>query len=126
MTEIGSVQLFWVDIEDGSGNRYGNGPLRPNGFTTTSLLSASGEFSFDVSAADPNLATLAEKRTAICRYAIDGTVQVFGGGVIDKIDLQIDTGQLIYTVSGNDLGRELSYRSVGQLNLECGGTAGIG
>lgn len=117
---------FWVDIEDSSGNRIGRGPLRASQFRHTSRLSAGGEFSFVVSAADPNLSALAEKRVAVCKY-IDraGTLQTFGGGVIDKIVRAIQTdGSLVITVSGNDLSRELSYRSVGALDLS-GGGAGV-
>lgn len=52
---ISGLALYWVDIEDASSNRYGNGPLRAAGFTVSKLLTASGEFSFDVAGADPNL-----------------------------------------------------------------------
>jgi hypothetical protein len=118
------IQNFWVDIEDSSGARCGSGPLRAAGFTISKLLSASGEFSFDISGADANLAALAVKRVAICRYVEGGTVKVFGGGVIDKITAEITTGGLVYTVTGNDILRELTYRSVGSLALESSG-AGV-
>lgn len=120
------IRNFWVDIENASGERVGRGPLRGSQFRHTSRLSACGEFSFTLSGADPNLSALAEKRVAICKY-IDrtGALQVFGGGVIDKIERTIQTdGSLIITVSGNDLGRELSYRTVGALDLS-GGGAGV-
>ena len=122
-----STNLFWVDIEDGGGNKLGTGPLRPREFRQNKRLSESGEFSFAVSSASPNTAALSEKRTAICRY-IDsgGQVQVFGGGVIDTIERQFDQdGQLIYAVSGNDLTRELTYRSVKDLALAGVDGAGV-
>lgn len=118
---------FWVDIEDSSGNRIGRGPLHASQFATKGRLSAAGEFSFVVSAADPNLSVLTEKRIAVCKY-IDrtGSLQTFGSGVIDKIlrTVQAD-GTFVITVSGNDLVRELSYRSVGALDLTGGGGAGV-
>jgi len=122
-----SVLNFWVDIEDSSGNKLGAGPLRPVSFAPSRKLSASGEFSFDVSIADPNISALAEKRVAICRYIDgDGTVQDFAGGVIDNIVLAINPkGAPVYTVSGNDLVRELSYRSVGDLSLTDGAGSGV-
>lgn len=118
---------FWVDIENSSGSRIGKGPLRASQFAHKGRLSAAGEFSFVVSAADPNLSALQEKRVAVCKY-IDrtGALQTFGGGVIDKIVRTVEAdGSLTITVSGNDLVRELSYRSVGALDLTGGGGAGV-
>jgi hypothetical protein len=110
---------FWVDIENAAGVRQGAGPLRARVFNVSTPLSASGEFSFEVSIADPNIGALAEKRSAICRYIDrEGAIQTFGGGVIDSIVTTIAAdGSTILTVSGNDLGRELTYRSVGALVL---------
>jgi hypothetical protein len=113
------IKNFWVDVENGTGTRLGAGPLRASSFTTKDVLSASGEFSFRVSAADPNLNVVAEKRIAVCRY-VDGSGQVvaFGGGIIDVIKTMIDgDGSVLYEVSGNNLARELTYRSVGALGL---------
>ena len=118
------IRNFWVDIEDASGNRIGAGPLRGSQFRHMARLSASGEFSFVVSVADPNLSALVEKRIAICKYVDrDGTLQPFGGGVVDKIVRSVELdGSITITVSGNDLVRELTYRSVGTLDLSGGGT----
>lgn len=117
---------YWVNIENSSGARIGKGPLRVSQFSTTDKLSACGEFSFVVSASDPNLSVLAEKRIAICQYVdIDGQLQDFGGGVIDKIERVIgEDGRLEIRVSGNNLARELMYRSVGALDLS-GAGAGV-
>ncbi len=115
---------FWVDVEDGAGSRYGPGPLRPRTVRVKRPLSKAGEFSFEVLASDPNIGVLAEKRVAVCRYVgAAGAVLEFGGGVIDKIGVKIgQDGLLTFVVSGNDLARELNYRSVGSLALESGGT----
>lgn len=117
------IRNFWVDIEDASGSRVGKGPLRGSQFHCAPHLSASGTFGFVVSIADPNLAALAEKRIAICKYIDrDGNLQTFGGGVIDKITRSISAdGGMEIAVSGNDLTRELTYRSVGTLDLSAGG-----
>ncbi|HAE59767.1 MAG TPA: hypothetical protein DCG54_09765 [Anaerolineae bacterium] len=113
------IRSFWVDIEDAAGNKLGAGPLRADGWDQTARLSACGDFSFRASALDPNRAALAEKRVAVCRYIErDGTVDELGRGIIDKIVFSIDEdGALWLDVSGNDIGRELSYRSVGSLDL---------
>lgn len=120
------IRNYWVNIENSSGARIGKGPLRVSQFSTTDKLSACGEFSFVVSASDPNLSVLAEKRIAICQYVdIDGQLQDFGGGVIDKIERVIgEDGRLEIRVSGNNLARELMYRSVGALDLS-GAGAGV-
>jgi len=117
------IRNYWVDIENSSGMRMGAGPLRASQFDTTDKLSACGEFSFVVSASDPNFGALAEKRVAICRYIdINGVLQIFGGGVIDKIERVInEQGLMELHVSGNNLVRELMYRSVGALDLSGGG-----
>lgn len=117
---------YWIDIESSSGSRYGRGPLRPIRFAKDAKLSASGTFEGVIAGSDPNLSALLEKRVAICRYVDHtGAVQIFGGGVIDKITRTFTPeGQLVITISGNDLTRELTYRSVGQLGLT-GGGAGV-
>lgn len=121
------IRNFWVDIESSSGERIGAGPLRARTFRKETLLSASGTFEFTVPGRDPNLGALQEKRIAICRYVDrNGMVQVFGGGVIDRIVREIDeTGKISIVVSGNDLTRELTYRSVGNLDLTGGSGAGV-
>lgn len=120
------IRNYWVDIENSSGARVGAGPLRASQFDTADKLSACGDFSFVVSASDPNLSALAEKRVAICKYVdINGAVQIFGGGVIDKIERAIgEDGRMEIRVSGNNLARELMYRSVGALDLS-GAGAGV-
>lgn len=121
------IQNFWVDIENSSGARVGAGPLRASEFNVTDKLSACGEFSFSISASDPNLSALAEKRVALCKYVdMNGDVQTYGGGVIDKIERVInEDGRMDIHVSGNNLARELSYRSVGALDLSGVGGAGV-
>ncbi len=110
---------FWVDVYDGNNQRLGRGPLRGSNWYQTSKLSACGDFGFDVSAADPNIAVLAEKLTVVFRYAgAQGGSAEFGAGIIDKIIKAVDAqGNLVFRVTGNDLGRELSYRSVRTLSL---------
>lgn len=121
------IRNFWVDIEDASGTRLGRGPLRASEWAQADVLSSSGRFSFYVAITDPNIDVLGEKRVAICKY-IDhlGTLQTFGGGVIDKLTTTFDeNGAVVIAVEGNDLTRELTYRSVGALNLSGANGAGV-
>jgi len=121
------IRNFWVDIQNSSGARVGAGPLRASMFRVSSKLSAAGTFSFVVSASDPNLSALQEKRVAVCKYVdINGDVQEFGSGIIDKITRQINQeSRLELHVSGNNLARELHYRSVAALDLSGVGGAGV-
>lgn len=121
------IRSFWVDIEDSSGTRLGRGPLLASQWTQTEGLSSSGRFSFRV-LNDPNTeGVLQEKRVAVCKYVdVRGDVQTFGGGVIDKITITFDdNGAVALLVEGNDLSRELTYRSVGTLDLSGTGGAGV-
>jgi hypothetical protein len=122
--EIGT---FWVDIENAAGARLGAGPLRAQGWRHTGRLSVCGDFEFKIGGSDPNIAVLAEKRIAVCRYITKtGTLAEFGRGVIDTIERSIDdNGALWLTVKGNDIARELSYRSVGALDLAGISAAGV-
>lgn len=121
------IRNFWVDVQDSSGSRIGKGPLRASEFQQESLLSASGNFSFVISAADPNLSALAEKRIVVCKYIDrDSALQSFGSGVVDKIVRTINAdGTLTISCSGNDISRELAYRSLGALDLTGGSGAGV-
>jgi len=120
------VLNWWVDIEDGSGAKIGSGPLRARNARCSRPLSKSGDFSFEVMGSDPNISALAAKRVAFIRYIDeDGDIKDFGGGVIDQINLVIDSsGLAVFVVSGNDITRELNYRSVGSLAL-ASGSAGV-
>lgn len=121
------IRNYYVDIEDASGAKVGRGPLRVTDWTQKDVLSASGTFSFTASLSDPNLPALREKRIAICKYfAADGSLQTYGGGVIETIKRVVDEqGVLRLQVSGFDLTRELTYRSVGALDLSGVGGAGV-
>lgn len=120
------IRNFWVDIENASGTRLGRGPLRASEWTQTEPLSSSGRASFRVYPVDPNIGVLSEKRVAICKYINhSGQLQTFGGCIIDKIATSIDeNGAMYFAVEGNDLTRELNYRSVGALDLS--GVSGAG
>ncbi len=121
------IRNFWVDLENASGARVGRGPLRASNWTQKELLSASGIFGFDVSIADPNIGALTEKLIAVCKYVNrNGDLLTFGGGVIDKVILTVaEDGSVWLHVEGNDLTRELTYRSVGALDLSGVGGAGV-
>lgn len=105
---------FWIDIEDGAGNKYGDGPIDSAlSWETNRRLDRAGAFSFAMPAADPRAAMLQKKRIARCYGLLDGAVTEIGSGTIDKIGAAADgIGPVMLEVSGADQLRELSTRSV--------------
>lgn len=119
---------FWIDIEDSSGTKYGSGPIRSATFwRTPRRMDKAGEFSFEMPAADPKAAIVQNSRIAHCWAIVDGVVTDMGSGRIDsKVDSIRTDGTVMLIVSGSDLLRELTDRSVGFLNVynETVGTSG--
>lgn len=110
---------FRIDIEDSSGTKYGSGPIRTaSRWKSVYRLDRAGTFSFEMPASDPRAAMVVEKRVARCWTGVLGAIYEVGSGVIDKIDLETDpSGAHVLKVSGDDILRELTYRSVGDLQI---------
>jgi len=105
--------LFFIDIEDDSGNKLGQGPV----FTATewrhvARLSRAGSISFSLPASDPRAALIETKRVARCYTVVNGQVVEVGAGIIDSVTLQEGGIETALTVDGDDLLRELTYRPV--------------
>jgi hypothetical protein len=117
---------FQIDIENAAGVKQGSGPITSaTHWRYTARLDEAGDFSFEMPASDPK-AALVQKKMIARAYALLGPagglrVEV-GAGIIDQIERQPDeNGAGHVTVSGNDLIRELTYRSVLNLKLYTGG-----
>ena len=110
---------FWVDIEDASGNKLGAGPIKVSWFAAGNGLSEISEFQFPISPGDPNFTAIAQERRAFCRYLDDaGVIQLFGGGIIKKIQTNTDNeGLAQIMISGPNIGAELDQRSVKILEI---------
>ena len=105
----------WINVEDGSGNKLGDGPLRQIvSWSSTSQLSQAGTFAATVAAADPRCTLLQPKRVLRCYALFRGVVTEIGAGIIDQIDW---SGGDTVVVTGSDLLIELTYRSVRDLKL---------
>lgn len=108
---------FWIDIEDSSGTKLGSGPITSaTRWRSTKRLDRAGVFEFEMPAADAKAASVAEKRIARCWGIRNGTLTELGAGIIDKVTVQPGKPSMI-KVSGDDLLRELTYRSVGFLDV---------
>lgn len=113
----------WVVIENSSGVPLGAGEITSAyNIETTRRLSRAGRFAFDCPINDPRLielasdgrAVLSEKRIAriygvVLQEGGAAVIQELGGGVIDMISR---TAPDTLHVEGDDLFRELTYRSV--------------
>ncbi len=117
--------VVWIDIENSSGTRYGEGPITTaTEWVSTRRLDAAGTFSFTMPASDPRLlcsdgsALLQNKRIARCWMADEHGISERGAGIIDTIEVAPDpNGATMLRVSGDDLLRELANRTVGDLEL---------
>lgn len=110
---------FYIDIEDSSGAKLGSGPLQSvTGWQYVARMDRAGTIKFDISATDPQAEFVANRNIARAYALLDGTWQEIGAGVIDTIEtVPGNEGRVRLSVSGLDLIRELSYRSVHNLQI---------
>jgi hypothetical protein len=116
---------FHLEIENAAGVKQGSGPITSaSSWTYTARMDAAGDFKFSMPANDPK-AVYVQKKLIVRAYALlpNGTRTEVGAGIIDSITKQPqDDGTASLQVSGNDLIRELNYRSVLNLKLYTGGS----
>ncbi len=113
------MSQYWIDIEDSSGTKLGGGPITSGvAWQSTRRLDRAGTFSFTMPAGDERAKLVRVKRVARCWTVDGGVLQHLGSGIIDNITVTegVD-GAPMLTVSGDDLLRQLTYRSVGELAL---------
>ena len=119
------MMQFYVDIEDNSGNKLGGGPVASaQQWRYTARMDRAGEFSFAFAANDPQAAIVQSRRIARAKARINGAWVEVGAGVIDNIEtVPGNDGRVSLVASGMDLIRELSYRTVGTLEVGAGAGA---
>jgi hypothetical protein len=118
---------YFIDIEDSLGNKFGDGALTSAlEWKSTNSLDSAGTFSFSIPASDTRSNIIQSKRIARCYTRVGNAIVELGSGIIDKIVPEIDSsGNVIKKISGADLLRELTYKSVGFLNLSDGNGNGV-
>lgn len=111
--------IFYIDIENASGTKIGDGPISTaKEWTNTDKLDLAGTFSFTMSLTDEKVKYLQPKNRVKCYTLINNSRSILGYGIIDKTEINInDDGTKELTVSGDNIARELTYRSVGFLQL---------
>lgn len=116
---------FFVDIESSTGTKYGDGPITSaSQWQYTARMDKAGDFSFTMSASDAQAAQVLRKRVVRAWARVGGVWTEVGAGIIDNIVRTPQAnGTVLLQVSGADLLRELTYRSVHTLQLMSGGGA---
>jgi len=114
-----SELTFYIDIENSTGTRYGSGPITSAArWTYTARMDRAGEFSFSFPATDTQASIVQRKRVARAWALVGGVWTDVGAGIIDNIVRRPQAdGTVWLEVSGSDLLRELTYRSVKNLQL---------
>lgn len=108
---------IWIDIEDSSGTKVGGGPiLSAVRWRSIKRLDKAGTFEFELPAGDQRATALTAKRVVRCWGIVNGTLTALGAGIIDQVKTRPGSPSML-TVSGDDLLRELTWRSVGLLDL---------
>lgn len=117
------MAVVYIDIENSAAQRQGSGPITSAAFWRyTGRMSKAGEFEFEMPATDPKAFAVQKKRVARAYAILNGQRVEVGAGIIDHIEKNPQPdGTAILRVSGNDLVRELTYRSVLNLKLYTGG-----
>ena len=115
---------FWIDIEDSSGNKLGDGPLiTATQWQQVKRLDRAGEFSTRVSQTEPMFYQLHALRTLRCMgaNAPDLGLVEYGAGIVnERRGHGKGGGDVSADISGSDLLRELTYRNVGELAIDNG------
>lgn len=113
---------FWIDVENASGIKQGDGPIISAEYWESVVrMDRAGSFSFSMPASDTRAVIVQPKLIARCYARVQDNVTEIGAGIIDKITLTVGAqGQTMLVVSGDDLLRELTNRSVGFLELTDG------
>lgn len=114
--------MFWIDVYDPTGNRRGDGPLvSATSWQQTRRLSRAGSISTRIPASDVRAVEIQPRDELRCFARRGGLVTVIGAGIVEDMVLDA-TGEWL-GVSGDDLLRELAWRTVGELELKQSGNA---
>jgi hypothetical protein len=113
LSATGNLGAVWVDVEDSTGAKLGSGPLQALKWTSTTRMDKAGKFSCEIPANDPQVAQIVKRRTLRAWTAVNGIVEEIGAGIIDVIATSVASdGTATITIQGDDLLRELTWRSM--------------
>lgn len=116
--------ILRVDVQSPYGTNLGSGPIMTaTDWKSVPRLDRAGDFSFKMPASDPRAALIQPRRYVRCYGLVGGTMTEIGAGIVDDIKVVGGTGPTMLEVSGNDLLRELNWRTCGTLYLNEPGVA---
>ncbi len=108
----------WIDIEDASGTKLGDGPITTaTGWENHRLLDRAGTVKFGMPASDPRAALLQEKCVVRCWTDTQNGPREVGAGIVDTIETDLSGAVPMLAVSGPDILYELANRSVDNLSV---------
>jgi len=107
---------IWIYITDSAGTKYGPPILTATDWQSTRRLDRAGSFAFDMPAGDWRAQYLGLKREVHAYAIVNDAVTEIGAGIIDRIETIAGDPPMLH-ISGDDLLRELTYRTVADLEL---------
>ena len=112
--QLSDGNIFWVDIEDASGNRLGPGPITSGvRWRYTQRLSRAGEWELEVPAGEELLSYAGLKKYFHCYVLRKGAQAWVGGGAIEELRTALRGNSApVLVFSGADIFRELSADTV--------------
>jgi hypothetical protein len=105
-----------IDVETSAGVKLGSGPITSaTDWKITNRLDRAGEFSFRIPLAEQQYAVLAARTYVRAWGMIAGVWTQLGLGIVDTIHEDSSADPSMATVSGSNIMRELTWRSVKSL-----------
>lgn len=112
------INIITKDSAAGAEYVAGSAPLANIlNWKSTAEMDRAGQFSFAVVMDASNRALLQRLRKVRCYMFMNDQYIEIGSGIIDSINMEIEDGVKVLRVSGNDMLKELTYLSVGDLEL---------
>lgn len=111
---------IWIDVEDASGGKVGDGPIATALFwERVRRLDRIGEVRFALPAADERARGLLGELGRVHAWAIDDGILYDGGvGIIEKLGRATEgEGKVVLEIEGSDLLKELAWRRIFSLGI---------
>lgn len=110
--------MLLINVLTPAGVKVGAGPITTaTDWSSTARLDRAGIFQFSMPASDARAAYLAKHNIVVARTLINGTMTELGRGIVDQVRIAGSATPTMLTVSGDDLLRQLVWRTLGDTVL---------